>query len=94
MQFDEVLLCDGSKAYLMALYGSHSGQRSRVQPGWQHHATLFGLAGSSNMCAAAITNPVNVVKVRMQLDGALSSTQVITTTSSSPFYARCTPHLS
>ncbi|KAG0563166.1 hypothetical protein M758_8G008600 [Ceratodon purpureus] len=26
------------------------------------------------MCAAAITNPVNVVKVRMQLDGALSST--------------------
>lgn len=40
------------------------------------HATLFGLAGSSNMCAAAITNPVNVVKVRMQLDGALSGTQV------------------
>lgn len=55
-----------------------SGQRSenkvkKVQ-GWQGHATLFGLAGSSNMCAAAITNPVNVVKVRMQLDGALSST--------------------
>ena len=47
--------------------------------GWMDHATLFGLAGSSNMCAAAaaaITNPVNVVKVRMQLDGALSGTQV------------------
>lgn len=55
--------------------GQRTGsQVTRVQ-GWQHHATLFGLAGSSNMCAAAITNPVNVVKVRMQLDGALSSTQ-------------------
>ncbi|KAH8951355.1 hypothetical protein BDL97_09G023400 [Sphagnum fallax] len=43
--------------------------------GWGGHATLFALAGASNMCAAAITNPVNVVKVRMQLDGALSSTQ-------------------
>eukprot|EP00897_Mesotaenium_endlicherianum_P002213 jgi/Mesen1/2019/ME000148S01121 len=37
---------------------------------------VFVLAGVSNMCAAAITNPVNVVKVRMQLDGALSSAKV------------------
>jgi hypothetical protein len=48
----------------------------RALKGWGGHATLFALAGASNMCAAAITNPVNVVKVRMQLDGALSSTQV------------------
>ena len=47
--------------------------------GWQGHVTLFGLAGASNMCAAAITNPVNVVKVRMQLDGALTSSQVTPT---------------
>jgi len=48
----------------------------RALKDWGGHATLFALAGASNMCAAAITNPVNVVKVRMQLDGALSSTQV------------------
>lgn len=39
---------------------------------------VFALAGMSNMCAAAITNPVNVIKVRMQLDGALApSSQVL-----------------
>ncbi|KAJ7547436.1 hypothetical protein O6H91_08G085800 [Diphasiastrum complanatum] len=43
---------------------------------WRHNnVTMFVLAGISNMCAAAITNPVNVVKVRMQLDGALFSPQ-------------------
>lgn len=40
------------------------------------HALRFFLAGISNMTAAAITNPVNVVKVRMQLDGALVAGQV------------------
>ncbi|GAQ87019.1 mitochondrial substrate carrier protein [Klebsormidium nitens] len=39
------------------------------------HALRFSLAGVSNMTAAAITNPVNVVKVRMQLDGALVAGQ-------------------
>lgn len=59
-----------------ALSGQRSGSQAAASAvrGWQGHATLFALAGSSNMCAAAITNPVNVVKVRMQLDGALSST--------------------
>lgn len=42
----------------------------------QGHALRFALAGFSNMTAAAITNPVNVVKVRMQLDGALVAGQV------------------
>jgi hypothetical protein len=40
------------------------------------HALQFFLAGISNMTAAAITNPVNVVKVRMQLDCALVAGQV------------------
>ncbi|BBN11863.1 hypothetical protein MPTK1_5g15390 [Marchantia polymorpha subsp. ruderalis] len=47
------------------------------QPGkkseWQQSpGVLFVLAGVSNMCGAAATNPINVVKVRMQLDGALA----------------------
>lgn len=37
--------------------------------------TITALAGLSNMCGAFVTNPVNVVKVRMQLDGALSSSR-------------------
>lgn len=37
--------------------------------------TITALAGLSNMCGAFVTNPVNVAKVRMQLDGALSSSQ-------------------
>ncbi|XP_057820507.2 uncharacterized protein LOC131033325 isoform X3 [Cryptomeria japonica] len=41
---------------------------------WEGSA-VFALAGLSNMCGSFVTNPVNVVKVRMQLDGALSSTQ-------------------
>uniref|UniRef100_A0A7I4C4L1 Uncharacterized protein n=1 Tax=Physcomitrium patens TaxID=3218 RepID=A0A7I4C4L1_PHYPA len=59
---------------LILILGQRSENKVKKVQGWQGHATLFGLAGSSNMCAAAITNPVNVVKVRMQLDGALSST--------------------
>eukprot|EP01018_Ginkgo_biloba_P035073 Gb_34130 [translate_table: standard] len=42
---------------------------------WQGSAAIFALGGLSNMCGAFVTNPVNVVKVRMQLDGALSSNQ-------------------
>lgn len=78
----EVGVVRGSNALGMALAGQRSGSQAAASAvrGWQGHATLFALAGSSNMCAAAITNPVNVVKVRMQLDGALSSTAVLTPT--------------
>ncbi|KAI5059219.1 hypothetical protein GOP47_0026044 [Adiantum capillus-veneris] len=40
---------------------------------WHKSLTVTALAGLSNMCGAFVTNPVNVVKVRMQLDGALPS---------------------
>eukprot|EP00470_Lotharella_oceanica_P000962 CAMPEP_0170170152 /NCGR_PEP_ID=MMETSP0040_2-20121228/3117_1 /TAXON_ID=641309 /ORGANISM="Lotharella oceanica, Strain CCMP622" /LENGTH=236 /DNA_ID=CAMNT_0010409355 /DNA_START=84 /DNA_END=794 /DNA_ORIENTATION=+ len=33
----------------------------------------MALAGAANMSAAAITNPIDVIKVRMQLEGELSS---------------------
>eukprot|EP00696_Hemimastix_kukwesjijk_P011467 gnl/Hemi2/24400_TR8202_c0_g1_i1.p1 gnl/Hemi2/24400_TR8202_c0_g1~~gnl/Hemi2/24400_TR8202_c0_g1_i1.p1 ORF type:complete len:307 (+),score=75.80 gnl/Hemi2/24400_TR8202_c0_g1_i1:61-981(+) len=34
---------------------------------------LFGLGGMSSMCAACCTNPIDVIKVRMQLEGELQS---------------------
>ncbi|MCO5567293.1 hypothetical protein L7F22_020983 [Adiantum nelumboides] len=40
---------------------------------WHKSLTITALAGLSNMCGSFVTNPVNVVKVRMQLDGALPS---------------------
>ena len=44
---------------------------------WHRSLTITPIAGVSNMCGAFVTNPVNVIKVRMQLNGALSSvTQV------------------
>ncbi|XP_013388976.1 mitochondrial substrate carrier family protein ucpB-like [Lingula anatina] len=35
-------------------------------------AWRFALAGTSNMCAAAVTNPIDVIKIRMQLDNELT----------------------
>ncbi|KAH7425241.1 hypothetical protein KP509_11G045800 [Ceratopteris richardii] len=40
---------------------------------WRKDLRITALAGISNMCGAFVTNPVNVVKVRMQLNGALPS---------------------
>ncbi|XP_002966666.2 mitochondrial substrate carrier family protein ucpB isoform X1 [Selaginella moellendorffii] len=57
------------------MQSAQDGGGIRLSPWIRESATMFALAGSSNMCGSAVTNPVNVVKVRMQLDGALSATQ-------------------
>lgn len=55
--------------------GSHDPVLSSQFRDWHKSLTITALAGISNMCGAFVTNPVNVIKVRMQLDGALSSNQ-------------------